>query len=538
MALKYLYAPIGYEGGKAYGVLPNVADADLSFIRASGATKVIGSSNKTIDKGESLGSNIESTDFSSGWTGVGSGMTLSTGAAVYNNSSLDVSAYIQTNSDITLGKKYRIIIEVTSFTSATSGGLYYYSGNGVVKLSVDGVGTYEYTFTSLETRTFVLNSYTGTSLTVGSVSLKEITTTNLNTPRLDYTDYTFPTLLVEPERTNIHKYSEKISSWNFTPSNWGGTITENAEISPDGSQNADLISIITQSGVYMPTINVTQGTVYSTSVYAKHISGTSILKFALTARFHSGGGTSEKGIFVDLSDGSITSNTIGSAANVKVIDVGNGWYRLCIQNHVAGETGNVNVTFYGQNTTSMEYSLWGAQVEVGKYTSSYIPTYPPAISTRSADTGVISGDLSSYINSTEGVLEIRAKALFNGGFNNDVRIAVSDGTTDNRINLSWREVANRMSIFMKANGGDVLDGGTVGFKNFTHTQTEMTTFKIKWKSGDIQVKVNGSVILTQADTFTILGLNQVSLGKGYGGSGTSFEGNVEYIKVYDSVDDF
>ena len=93
---------------------------------------------------------------------------------------------------------------------------------------------------------------------------------------------------------------------------------------------------------------------------------------------------------------------------------------------------------------------------------------------------------------------------------------------------------------MNASGSNVFDGGTVGFKNFTltHDQTEMATFKIKWKSGDIQVKLNNTILLTQTDTFTMVGLDQVSLGKGYGGSSLFFEGNVQYIKVYDSVDDF
>ncbi len=69
MALKYLYVPSGYKAGTAYGVLPNAANADLAFVRASGATRV--DSNRLIDKGESVGSNIEPIDFSSGWTGVG-----------------------------------------------------------------------------------------------------------------------------------------------------------------------------------------------------------------------------------------------------------------------------------------------------------------------------------------------------------------------------------------------------------------------------------------------------------------------------------
>jgi len=126
--------------------------------------------------------------------------------------------------------------------------------------------------------------------------------------------------------------------------------------------------------------------------------------------------------------------------------------------------------------------------------------------------------------------------LFNGG--NDVRITVSDGTTANRINLSWGTGTSSMSLVMIANGSNVFDGGTVGFKNFTHDQTQMATFKLKWKSGDIQVKVNDTIVVTETDSFTMVGLDQVRLDAGYGSASNLFEGNIQYIKVYDSATDF
>ena len=127
--------------------------------------------------------------------------------------------------------------------------------------------------------------------------------------------------------------------------------------------------------------------------------------------------------------------------------------------------------------------------------------------------------------------------MFNGG--SDVRLGISDGTSDNRIALIYGTGANSMTLFMKANGQQVLDGGTVDFKTLTGSfpQTDITTFKIKWKSGDIQVKVNDTTIaLSQTDTFTMVGLDQVRLD---GGAGSNlFEGNIQYIKVYDSATDF
>ena len=517
MALKYLYVPSGYKAGKTYGVLPNEAEADLAFVRASGATRV--DSNRLIDKGESLGSNIEPTDFSSGWTGVGSGMTLSTGSAEFDNDALNVGAYIRTNSNITLGRSYRIIFEVTSFTSAVAGGLYYYSANGSTDLSVEGVGTYEYTFTAQETRTFVLHSYTGTTLTVGSVSLREITTENTNTPRLDYTDGSCPTLLTEPQRTNL--------CLNSTRGTYGNSPASTAQtLAPDGTNTATIPTPNDTADRYEYTISAgsaTGDTKITYSWYRKRLSTPS-------RDPNQTGDLEIKGLVNCIQDGSTIQ--IGS-------DIG-GYDRFSATFDVIDGSLEAKIRLYfgevvGIGNSSVAY--FGHQVEIGAYATSYIPTDTDSTSTRSADTGVISGDLSSYINSSEGVLEIKAKALFNGG--SDVRIGLSDGTLDNRVTLSWREGVNKMSIFMKVNGSNVLDGGAVEFENFYgHDQSEMATFKIKWKSGDIQVKLNGTVVFTDTSSFSGLVLNELSFNRGTLNQVNLFQGNVQYIKVYDSITDF
>ncbi len=198
---------------------------------------------------------------------------------------------------------------------------------------------------------------------------------------------------------------------------------------------------------------------------------------------------------------------------------------------------SINGTSISTSATGSE-TFFGCSVEGLEYATSYIYNNGTALGvTRSADTGIISGDLSSYLNSSEGVLEIKAKSLFNGG--SDVRVSLSDGTANNRVSLVYGTGANSMALIMKANSQDVFDGGTSSFKNLTGSiiQTDMTTFKIKWKSGDIQVKVNNTTFaLSETDLFSDLSLDQVRLD---GGSGSNiFEGNIQYIKVYNSVTDF
>ena len=362
-----------------------------------------------------------------------------------------------------------------------------------------------------------------------------------NVPRLDYTDGSCPTLLLEGSSVNLCGYSEQIYSWGKTPDTSSVLVRSDIEISPDGNITADVVSVSSQyDGVYTQGITTVAESTYSCSAYVKHISGSSKIRFGVTTYFYSTTPTNPiKYIVIDLSNGSIISNDVSSFATAKVINAGNGWYRIIIENMTipVGGGGNSNFVIYSYEDTFTEFSVWGGQIEINSQASSYIPNLSSGTTTRSADTGVISGDLSSYINSSEGVLEIKAKALFNGG--SDVRLGISDGTSDNRIALIYGTGANSMTLFMKANGQQVLDGGTSDFKTLTGSfpQTDMTTFKIKWKSGDIQVKVNDTTIaLSETDTFTMFGLDQVRLD---GGAGSNlFEGNIQYIKVYDSITDF
>ena len=383
MALKYLYVPSGYKAGTAYGVLPNVANADFAFVRGSAATRI--------------------------------------------------------NSD------------------------------GLLE--------------------------------------SEVT----NVPRLDYTDGSCPTLLTEPEITNLVTYSEGFTDTDWSKSN--SSVTANATLDPQGGNNGFLVSLNTSQAYLNQAVSfLAEPTTFSVYLKSPTVAGTYPLNWYASS---------------------------GGAHHRELVNVTTEWKRFEINFTPTGL--GTRYVYIGDNrgtglagTLSSVYA-WGAQVESSPKATSYIKTEASTV-TRSADTGVISGDLSSYINSSEGVLEIKAKALFNGG--NDVRITVSDGTTANRINLSWGTGTSSMSLVMIANGSNVFDGGTVGFKNFTHDQTQMATFKLKWKSGDIQVKVNDTIVVTETDSFTMVGLDQVRLDAGYGSASNLFEGNIQYIKVYDSATDF
>ena len=90
-------------------------------------------------------------------------------------------------------------------------------------------------------------------------------------------------------------------------------------------------------------------------------------------------------------------------------------------------------------------------------------------------------------------------------------ISLSDGTSSNRLGFIWGSSTNNVSVVIQIGATTVTSG------SFTHDQTEMATFKLKWKSGNIQAKLNDAVVFTSTNSFSGLSINQIRLDKGTSG---------------------
>jgi len=90
-----------------------------------------------------------------------------------------------------------------------------------------------------------------------------------NVPRLDYTNGSCPSILVEPQRTNLALYSEDLSNVNWVKD--GFTISDNATNSPDGTTTADKLVSSASSGnkIIYQIVTTSIGTSYTTSAYFK-----------------------------------------------------------------------------------------------------------------------------------------------------------------------------------------------------------------------------------------------------------------------------
>jgi len=329
-----------------------------------------------------------------------------------------------------------------------------------------------------------------TATRVNSAGLIESVANNV--PRLDYTNGSCPSILVEPQRTNLATYSEEFDNAVWSKTLIAGDIISNSGISPSGLNNAQKYqenSDIAIRAIFQNS-TVTAGVTYTLSVLAKN--NGRILQISGTT---SGFGTTRFANF-DLNDGTI--GTVGSGATAKIEQFKDGWFK-CSLTVTATQTGVGGILIilsndkfsgrlpsYTGNGTSGIF-IWGAQLEAGSNATSYIPTEATAV-TRNSDVISKTG-ISDLIGQTEGTVFC------------DVNL------TDNNSSIAIRGIfdiddgissSNFLSLFRFSNG----DGRVVLRKNnidsavYTFTLFEHSKIAITYTSDFLKIFVNGVLLFT------------------------------------------
>jgi hypothetical protein len=191
-------------------------------------------------------------------------------------------------------------------------------------------------------------------------------------------------------------------------------------------------------------------TVYIASVYAKagEIQRVRLSIATNTEGVYSGGSSD-----FDLINGSVLTGANGS-----IIAVGNGWYRCS----VFATATQIDSAVYiypldsGPSFTGNGFSgiyVWGAQVEAGSFTTSYIKTEASQV-TRSADAATMTGtNFSSWYRADEGTLYAEALTTAPGvGGGNRIIVMADNGTTQNIIALLTGSISTGTSgLYVNAN---------------------------------------------------------------------------------------
>jgi len=338
-----------------------------------------------------------------------------------------------------------------------------------------------------------------------------------NIPRIDYTSG-FGKLLLEPQRTNLVTYSE-----NFNAASWliqNSSVTSNAAISPTGYMDADKLVENTSNSTHrvLTSAGLTISGSVSISLFAKKAERSWVFI----------GNNNIVGAFFNLENGTI--GTTGVGITPSIIDYGNGWYRCIItatavaNERIAIYTATADNTYsYTGDGTSGVY-IYGAQIELGSYATSYIPTTSTAV-TRVKDSASKTG-ISSLINSTEGVLFVEVAALADDGTSRSISIFQN---VSNFIKFQYSTTSNRVD-FVAFSSGAVSCNIT---KVITNT-TDNNKFALKWKLNDFAFWINGVEVGTDTSGNAPIGMDKISF-TNEGGVSNPFYGNCQSLMVFPSA---
>jgi hypothetical protein len=520
--------PSGYKDQKVYSVKPLDGSGDLTFSRASSATRV--ASNGLIEK---VRTNLQtySQDFSNAVWVKSAGATLTHSQTDPNGGTTASRLQMPSGTSnflagtaitgLTNGGKYTHSIYMKSNTGSTQSvrlldGVRGVAGGSLTAsvttswqrfdvvittastsagLQIDNnAGTFAndilIAFAQTEESDFGATDYIAT--TTAAVSVGPVS----GLPRLDYLNSTCPRLLLEPQRTNLVTFSEQFDNAAWTKSET--TISANAATSPDGYTNADKL------------IASTNNAAHETKQSFTGLSGSYTISCFLKAdgynyafiRSQVNTGADRYGVIIDLTNGTTYANATGSPTGTSssVTSYGNGWYRLSVTattNNSLGITigpssgttfGGVSLpaTFAGNGTNGV--LAYGCMAEAGSYASSYVNTLSTSV-TRVADAASKTG-ISSLIGQTEGTIFWEGQISSTSGFPQLCDLN-ADGNKYIQIYNSLVSGTPRIGLYIQ-NVSLLLNLASIATISFNTN----LKFALAYKNNDYAAYLNGNLVYT------------------------------------------
>jgi hypothetical protein len=297
----------------------------------------------------------------------------------------------------------------------------------------------DFTTASLDSR--VTFTRTGNTATVTNSS-GYVVPINADLPRFDYNPTTLVCngLLIEESRTNIFTYSADFSNAAGRPWQWiDVTTTQSATTSPDNTNSGNKILETATTAIHRlrwTSFTAVANSPFSYSVYLK-AAERSAVRLLLT------GVTGTSRVDFDLNTGAITNivgDLIWSTPTATCVAVGNGWFRCTMTSTPNLSGAGCSADILLSNAGSFNYLGdptkgvfgWGAQLEIGAFPTSYIPTVASQV-TRTADVAVMTGvNFSSWYNASQGAIYAEATQTIDSA-SACVIAEMNDNTINERI---------------------------------------------------------------------------------------------------------
>jgi hypothetical protein len=276
----------------------------------------------------------------------------------------------------------------------------------------------------------------------------------VNEARFDHDPVTGESLglLVEESRSNLMRPSEDFTTWGKPSST---IVNPNVIIAPDGTLTADKLvegaTEVNSLHYVFRTFSITPGVTYTVSGYVKSAERNEVF---LNFSSLNGAFDNNSSAYFNTTTGKFRA--IGSSVtNFGSQSLPNGWYRVWITATSIGTTGSSIISpfllsngvtvFYRGDGASGIY-VWGAQLEVGAFPTSYIPTQG-STRTRASDNASITGkNFSEWYRPDEGTVYSSYITRVPANANqNNADFVIENETSTNRI-IGWNNFV-KQSVF-------------------------------------------------------------------------------------------
>ena len=384
----------------------------------------------------------------------------------------------------------------------------YKSGKVYSILPTDGVGDFDFSRNTTATR-------------VNKDGLIETVTNNI--PRLDYLNSDCPSLLLEPQRTNLNTYSE--SPTGKTTQNV--TLTNNNETSPNGEFTAIKVaddSVDFRHRFWANNVSVTSGAQYTISFYVKKNSSNRYI-------YLNAGILGVNGSF-SLDNQSVT----GSMQVFESLD--NDWYRIGLTGtapttqssvyFIQMQLGTTDASYIGNGSS---FYFWGLQMEQGSYPTSYIKNSTAGSVTRQKDF-IDGAGSSSLFNSLESTFFVEIASFLNAQTSSN-GIELADISGQNRITLQYDTTNNQIRCDVR-----VLNSAQAIISTQSFDVTNFNKMAITYKLNEVKFYVNGQLISTDTSVnlFAPNTLTEVrSTIAGISDGAFNLQAKIKDLRVYDRV---
>ena len=351
----------------------------------------------------------------------------------------------------------------------------------------------------------------GSATRVRKDGLIEELTVN-DTPRLDWLNSDCPSLLLEPQRTNLQAYSENFSGAAWTPSS--STITSNSSICPNGELTAYKLETTSTVGLLGGFLTITANTEYTYSLFVKS-DATSVCKIDLydtisSSRYFYGT------VIFDMATETIST----SLATASFDKLDGGWYRLKMTatspNPLLGSTG-VQISL----TQAGSIFIWGAQMEAGGYATSYIKNVDDINGVTRLKDECFNGGDADLFDITEGTFFVDSYVYNSGNF---TIINLSDGSVINRLALMFQNYGTQVRV--------LSSGGVDSYLNLNFDQRNKIA--VTFKENEYKFFINGALVGSDTSATVPSGMDRLNFSNNTNVS-NHFEGKVYDTRVYDRV---